>query len=173
MNSLRFAFASAITFILLNTACDVPDKQRLNSPPAGYAEPPHPMAANYAYHNDQGLLADLSIADIHFVPHTAELSGVGEARLERYAELLAHSGGTIHYDSSLPDKILLDARLAAANAFLCDAIPGMKPIKVAMGGAGGRGMTTAEASAAKAVAKQPEPRKSAYSMAGKIESSSK
>jgi hypothetical protein len=147
--------------VLLWTGC-VADKPRLNSPPTGYAEPAHPMRDLYTYHNDQGMIADLSIADIHFVPHTAEISGTGEARLERYAELLASSGGTIRYDPLITDEALIHARIEAANAFLKGAVPGTRRVVVAMGLAGGRGMTAKESFMAKDVAKQAEPRKAAY-----------
>lgn len=155
-----FALYLATAFLF---AC-VPDKQRLNSPPQGYAEPSHPMSEYYAYHNDQGMLNDLSIADLHFVPHTSELSGTGEARLYRYAELLATRGGTIHYDTALADEKLLKARLAAANDFLRQSVPCTKTVSVVQGIAGGRGMNAAESKAARDVAKQPEARNSAYKL---------
>src|SRR6267142_3424468 len=115
----------------------IPDKPRLNSPPAGYAEPHHQMCETYAYHNDQGMLNDMSIADIHFVPHAPELSGTGEARLARYAELLATNGGTLHYDTAMTDETLLKTRLVSANDYLKQCMPGAKPVKVVVGIAGG------------------------------------
>jgi len=150
-----------VLLALFGSSC-APDKPRLNSPPQGYEEPHSPMVAYYVYHNDQGLLADMSIADIHFVAHQSELSGTGEARMARYAELLATTGGTIHYDTSMADDKLLKARLAAANDFLKKTVPGTKMVKVELGLAGGRGMTAREAKAARDVAEQPEPRDNAY-----------
>ncbi|HUN80833.1 MAG TPA: hypothetical protein VMV81_04910 [Phycisphaerae bacterium] len=149
----------------------MPDKPRLNSPPQGYAEPHHAMASYYAYHNDQGMLADMSIADIHFIPHSDRLSATGQARLERYAELLADTGGTLRFDTKVNDDDLVRARLIAANSFLAE-LECTHPILVAVGGAGGRGMTAQEASGAKAVAKQPEARKEAYHLNKKEGSSS-
>jgi hypothetical protein len=156
---------------LLLAGC-MPDKPRLNSPPQGNAKPHHAMSSYYAYHNDQAMLADMSIADLHFVPHTSQLSSTGEARLERYAELLATSGGTINYTTSIVNQKLVRARLAAANEFMKEAVPGTKGVKVALGGAGGRGMTAAEASLGKGVAKQPEPRNTAYHLNKKESGSS-
>lgn len=139
---------------------------RLNAPPQGPGEERPAWADMYTYHNDQGMLADLSIADIHFVPHTSELSGVGEARLERYAELLAGRGGTINYDTAMDDEELLAERLSTAKQFLAQAMPSQKSIEVALGPPGGRGMGHREALAGEAVAKQPEPRKNAYFLRG-------
>lgn len=139
-------------------------RQRLNAPPQGDAAHHAESAAYYAYHDDQGMLADMSIADIHFVPQTAELSGTGLARLERYAELLAATGGTIHYDTASRDQALIETRLATAKAFLKEAVPSARPIEVVVGLPGGRGMTAKESSAAKGVAEQPEKRERAYKL---------
>jgi hypothetical protein len=157
--------------VLGGLACSVPDKERMNSPPIGYAEPQNSMSEYFAYHNDQGMIHDMSIADIHFVPHTAELSATGQARLERYSELLATRGGTIHYDPSVRDEKMVQARLDTANEFLKQTAPGTKTTTVALGLSGGRGMNTKEASLGKEVAKQPEGRQRAYRL--KVESNSK
>jgi hypothetical protein len=108
------------------------------------------------------MLADMSIADIHFVPHSTFLSGAGEARLERYAELLAAHGGSLNYDTAINDGKLLDARLKSARDFLAQACPGGQPVDVMIGPSGGRGMSNKEASEAAAVAQQAEPRKNSY-----------
>ncbi|MBI5762894.1 MAG: hypothetical protein HZA51_05135 [Planctomycetes bacterium] len=159
----RNGFSTAvIAACLCPLAACVPDKPRLNSPPVGYSEPQHPMSEYFAYHNDQGMIHDLSLADIHFVPHTTELSATGQARLERYAELLATRGGTIHYDPTEKNEKIVKARIDAANEFLKQTSPGTKTITVALGIAGGRGMGSKEASLGKEVAKQPETRQRAY-----------
>ncbi|HVP10333.1 MAG TPA: hypothetical protein VMV94_04000 [Phycisphaerae bacterium] len=135
---------------------------RLNAPPQGDAEEQPAMSEYYAYHDDQGMLADMSIADIHFVPHSPQLSGVGEARLQRYAELLAATGGCLHYDTALRDESLIEARLATARSFVRDTLPSAKTIEIAVGLPGGRGMTAKEAKGGVNVAKQAEPRANAY-----------
>lgn len=158
----------ALTVVLLSAlvGCESESHVQANAPPQGYA-PEHPRITHYfVYHNDQGMMADLSIADMHYIPHTTELSGAGEARLGRYAELLAMSGGTIHYDTLITDEKLTGARLAVAKAFLADTVPGARPIDVVLGGARGPGMRAQEAAAGAAVAEQPEQRGAAYHLTG-------
>ncbi len=154
----------AFAFLLCSTAgCDsTHDRQRLNAPPQGAAEQ-HPRLVQYfAYHDDQGMVADMGIADIHFIPHSADLSGTGEVRLGRYAEILATSGGTIYYEPQTRDQALIDARVASAKAFLEQAIPSTKTIEVAVGLRRGRGISSQEASDARRVAEQAEVRGYAY-----------
>lgn len=151
---------------ILAGGCTPDSNVRLNAPPQGAGDEKPAWADQYVYHNDQGILADMSIADIHFVPHSAELSGVGQARLERYAELLAERGGTINYDTAIDDDSLLEERLAVAKTFLAQAMPSQKSIEVTIGPAGGRGMDHRESLAGQGVAKQPEPRNNAYFLRG-------
>lgn len=141
------------------------DSSRLNAPPQGEGLEHPEWGDLYAYHLDQGMLADRSIADIHFVPGSADLSGTGIARLERYAELLATTGGTLQYDPTVRDEHLIEARVASAEAFLAQAIPSAKAINVVAGLAGGRGMSATEASDGKGVAQQAEKRERAYELA--------
>lgn len=136
----------------------------MNAPPGGEQE--GGVAEFFAYHNDQGMMADLSIADIHFVANSAYLSGTGEARLERYAELLATTGGTLRYETRLNDPELVDARLRTAREFLMQVSPGNRTVDVALGMPAGRGMSAVEAAGGRGVAQQPEPRNSAYKLAG-------
>ncbi|MBK8270333.1 MAG: hypothetical protein IPK83_19370 [Planctomycetes bacterium] len=136
----------------------------MNGPQMEESPPQPEMAEYFANHNDQGMISDMSIADIHFIPHTPNLSGAGEARLERYAELLATTGGTLCYDTRMDNKELLDARLAMAREFLAHAVPGKNEVRVELGMAGGRGMTASEAIAGQGVARQPEQRGSAYKL---------
>jgi len=118
----------------------------------------------YASHNDQGMLADMSITDTDFVPYSSKLSGAGVARLGRYAELLAASGGKLNYDASTTDDELISSRIETAKCFLADATPDNQEIMVVQGLAGGRGMNGKDALAAREVAAQPEPRKTAYKL---------
>lgn len=147
---------------LLAVGCPPDQNNRLNAPPQGESEQRPEWADYYTYHNDNGMLADMSIADIHFVPHSPELSGTGQARLARYAELLATRGGTINYETPIEDDRLIRERLANARRFLVQALPGNQKIDVVPGIAGGRGMDAREAIAGQAIAKQPEPRQTAY-----------
>jgi hypothetical protein len=120
----------------------------------------------FAYHNDQGLISDQSIADIHFIPHSPQLSGTGKIRLERYAELLAETGGTLHYDTPNQNDELVKSRLTTARRFLRQKVAGRHVITVVLGMPKGRGMDAAEAAAGQGVAKQPEPRETAYHLTG-------
>lgn len=158
----QFLTIAGLTAFL--AGCPYGENQRLNAPPQGESESRPEWAEYYTYHNDQGMLADMSIADIHFVPHCAELSGTGEARLARYAELLAARGGTINYETVIDDDKLINDRLKNAKRFLVQALPGKQRVDVVSGIAGGRGMDSKEALAGQAIAKQPETRKNAYQL---------
>ncbi|HWL94187.1 MAG TPA: hypothetical protein VNT79_11705 [Phycisphaerae bacterium] len=162
-------YIAVVSALGVLTACDQQTETVSMNAPQVEESPPQPeMAEYFAYHNDQGMMSDRSIADIHFVPHCPELSGAGEARLERYAELLATSGGTLWYDTSLGDRELVEARLAMASEFLAHAMPGKTEIKLELGMAGGRGMTAAEAIPGQGVARQPEKRGSAYKLKNSV-----
>ncbi len=165
--ALRFVKLSLVgTVLFASVGCMPPDTELLNAPPQGTTDSRNNLAEFYAYHNDQGMIADMSIADIHFVPHSATLSGAGEARLGRYAELLASSGGTLNYDTKIQDDALVQARMAAAREFLALAYPSEHQIDVVAGLPGGRGMNVVEAAGGLAVAKQAEPRGTAYNLSG-------
>ena len=152
--------------------CGPIESPRLNAPPQGESEVEPPMMQeNFVYLNDQGMMADMSLGDIHFVPHSTELSGVGIVRLERYAELLASSGGTLHYSTSIRDLDFLGQRIAVANSFLKQSIPGSRPVEVVLGMPGGRGMTAKEALADMGVAQTPEPRQTGYYLSGPSDTS--
>ncbi|MBX3395012.1 MAG: hypothetical protein KF841_06555 [Phycisphaerae bacterium] len=161
----KLTLAASVMFLAFGSACNQDTETVSMNGPQTEDSPPQPALAEYfANHNDQGMMSDMSIADIHFIPHSPHLSGTGEVRLERYAELLASTGGVLHYDTNLQNSELLEARLAMAREFLAHATPGKNEIKVELGMAGGRGMTAAEAAAGQGVAKQPEQRGRAYNL---------
>ncbi len=165
--ALRFVKMSVVgTVLFASVGCCPPDTELLNAPPQGTTDSRNHLAEFYAYHNDQGMIADMSIADIHFVPHSATLSGTGEARLGRYAELLAGTGGTLTYDTKLKDDAMVQARLEAAREYLAVAYPSEQHVDVVVGLAGGRGMNVIESAGSLAVAKQAEPRGTAYNLSG-------
>ena len=166
MSRLPSAVAGVLLVMPLLTGCETDDRVRANAPPQGYAEDHARITHYYVYHHDQGMIADMSISDMHFITHTSDLSGTGEARLGRYAELLALSGGIIHFDTKLRNEDMILARLASAREFLADSVPGARPVDVVVGLAGGPGMRSQEAAAGVAVAEQPEPRGDAYRLAG-------
>jgi hypothetical protein len=165
MMARRIGLFSALAYMATSAAGCVPptDTTSMNLPSRDAEEMRHDLAETFAYQNDQGMMADRSIADIHFVPHTTHLSGTGEARLERYAELLSETGGTINYDTNLNDTDLVQARVAVAQRFL-ESCQTQSPLEVAVGLPGGRGMKAREAIPGRAVAEQPEPRGTAYKL---------
>lgn len=148
-------------------ACQQPEEtSTINTPPTDPAESRRELAQFFAYHQDQGMVSDRSLADIHFIPGSTHLSGTGEARLARYAELFSDSGGTLTYDTRIKDSSLVNGRLDAARKFLAQYNVGGPQIQVALGMPGGRGMSAFETSAGQAVAQQPEPRGTAYRLSG-------
>lgn len=150
---------------MIGAGCHKPQPTiTMNSPPGG--DDKSSVGEVFAYHNDQGMMADLSIADMHFLTNSEYLTGAGEARLERYAELLATTGGTLHYETREDDSHLVDLRLRTAREFLMQVSAGSKPIHVALGMPNGRGMNATEAAAGRGVAQQPEPRGAAYHLSG-------
>lgn len=159
---IRILLCMCCAAALSATACAPEPYTRLNAPPQGEGDSRPVWADYYTYHNDQAMLADMSIADLHFVPHSTELSGVGQARLERYAELLAGRGGTLYYDTAIEDETLLASRIDTARQFLAQAIPGQQRVELVVGPPGGRGMDAREQLSGQAVAKQAEPRQNAY-----------
>lgn len=156
--------AIAVAALATTGGCATPEPQRMNAPPQGEGPGRPAWTDIYAYHNDQGMMADMSIADIHFIPGSADLSGTGMARLERYAELLAASGGSLHYAPTIGDEELIQARLACAAEFLKASMPSDMSIRITPGLAAGRGMTAAESKSGQDVARQAEQRKNAYDL---------
>ncbi|HNO77951.1 MAG TPA: hypothetical protein PKN33_07800 [Phycisphaerae bacterium] len=109
MSALGVAFAIA--------GCDK-RHERLNAPPQGDSDRPHAMGKNFIYMNDNAMLHDSAVADIHFEPHTAELSGLGIRTLMRMGELLSISGGIIRYETDSTDEFLITGRLNSVREFL-------------------------------------------------------
>lgn len=94
---------------------------------------------------DNAIQSDGSIADIHFVPHTTELSGLGVKRLDRMARLLDTYGGTVRYETTLGDTPMVKERLDHVREYLTLSGCDMARVKVAIGRAGGTGMPGDEA----------------------------
>lgn len=120
------------------SGCATHTPERLNSPPQGDTARRHRLQQVYAYQTDNALLRELSLNDSHFVANQPYLNGVGEARVARYAELLAEHGGTLRYAPPEDDKTLTDGRLAAVNRFLMDKQPTGKKLDVEVGMPAGR-----------------------------------
>lgn len=94
--------------------------------PNGETEPPEMEPAEakgdpnepFVHMADNALLADMTVSDIHFLPHRAALNSLGEQRLRRLATLMQEHGGTIRFDTGLADKKLIEARTEKVIAFL-------------------------------------------------------
>lgn len=110
---------------------------------------------------DNEILQDMSVADIHFVPHTTELSGTGKARLDRMAPLLAAYGGTVRYETYAKDELFVAQRVAHVREYLGLTLSNMERVQVKPMISGGRLMPAGEAldimmrGTAKASAAQP------------------
>lgn len=147
MSARPIAWA-ALAAITLGAACGTPPA-RLNAPPQGYTESPAPEQEIYTYMNDNALLADMSVAAVHFVPHTSEINSLGLRRLDRYASLLKMYGGTLRYATRLSDDELVSQRLKHVEEFLVSAGVDAKRMKLETGLPGGQGMAAEEASIAR------------------------
>jgi len=94
---------------------------------------------------DNAMIHDMSIADMHFVPHTAELNDAGLMRLDRMAAFLDAYGGEVCYETYTADEALIEERLVHVGEYLelvgCD----MESISVEAQLSGGRGMSAAQA----------------------------
>ena len=99
---------------------------------------------HFRYMVDNAILSDMSLADLHFIPHTNELSGVGAVRLERMARLLNTYGGKIRYETGLSDDAMLAARTAHVREFLALSGCEIENVEIAIMAPGGRGMSGRE-----------------------------
>ena len=95
--------------------------------------------------SDNAIQSDGSIADIHFVPHTTELSGLGVQRLDRMAKLLDTYGGTVRYETTLADSPLVKERMDHVREYLTLSGCDMARVTVAVARPGGTGMPGDEA----------------------------
>jgi hypothetical protein len=97
------------------------------------------------YMVDNAILHDMSISDMHFIPHTDELSSTGVARLDRMALLLDAYGGTVRYDTALSDQFMISQRIEHVREYLAATGCDMGRVEVRAMLSGGRGMPAAEA----------------------------
>lgn len=99
----------------------------------------------YRHMSDNAILRDMSLADIHFVAHTAEINGIGEVRLERMARLLSAYGGTVRYEARERDAALVEKRVKHAREYLALVGCDMDRVDVVVMRSGGRGGSGDEA----------------------------
>lgn len=105
---------------------------------------------------DNAMLQDMSVAAIHFVPHTSMLNSLGEQRLSRYADLLMIQGGTLYYQATTLDEEINDARMASISNFLAGTGIAGDRITTQPGLSVGRGLAAVEAIQVKEQAFAPE-----------------
>ncbi|MGD2109518.1 MAG: hypothetical protein PVI86_09010 [Phycisphaerae bacterium] len=94
---------------------------------------------------DNAVLRDMSVADLHFIPHTDELSGIGVARLDRLARLLQVYGGTVRYETLVRDDDLIEHRLDHVREYLALAGCDMDRVDLVSAMSGGQGLPGDEA----------------------------
>jgi len=87
---------------------------------------------------DNAMLHDMTVADLHFVPHTAEISGTGAARLDRMAALLDAYGGTVRYETYESDEAMVQQRLEHVKEYLTTTGCEMSRVEVKAMISGGR-----------------------------------
>lgn len=134
---------ASICTALLIAGCSS-SSARLNAPPHGVAESVHDMQGTFVYMADNALLADMSVSDMHFLPHRAMLTSVGEQRLNRLAQLLNAYGGSIRFNSNLNDEVLIDKRLKATVEYLSELGIDTSSEVVSRGMRGGSGLDATE-----------------------------
>ena len=100
---------------------------------------------HFTYMADNAMLHDMSIADVHFVPHTTELSGTGAARLNRMATLLDTYGGIVRYETFNTDEEMVKHRLEHVREYLALTGCDMGRVQIKAMISGGRGLTASKA----------------------------
>jgi len=131
--------------IALSACTSPPPAERLNAPPQGTTERPSRLQEPFVSMVDNAILHDMTVADLHFVPHTAELNGTGVARLDRMTYLLDVYGGIVRYETFEKDESLVAGRLAHVQEYLESTGCDMSRVSVKTMISGGRGMRASDA----------------------------
>ncbi|MGE3180741.1 MAG: hypothetical protein AB7N71_03865 [Phycisphaerae bacterium] len=113
------------SIVLFTAACGVlalgcrSANSRLNAPPHGaQAEGPPDLQGTYVYMADNALLESMEVSDYHFLPHRDILTTLGKQRLNRLASLIEEYGGTIRFNTTLADDILVQNRTQSIIEYL-------------------------------------------------------
>lgn len=117
---------------------------RLNAPIHGQSDEIADSAGTLAYMNENALLADMSLSDMHFVAHRPMLNTLGVERLTRMADLLQCYGGTIRLATRETDQSLIDERIRHVRNFLEEASLDLQATQVVCDLPGGRGLNAVE-----------------------------
>ncbi len=120
--------------------CNHPESATYQEPIQSFQEAYSDYSSNFVYMADNAILHDMSINDVHFIPHSSELSGTGVGRLIRFARLLNTYGGTVRYETFERDQELVNQRLEHVREFLASTDCDMDRVAVKSMISGGRGM---------------------------------
>ncbi len=145
---------------LLAGGCNTPGA-RLNAPPHGPAYTTADLQGTFTYMGDNALLADMTVGDMHFLPHRALLNDLGVQRLDRLAALMEAYGGTIRFNTELTDEDLIARRSGVIMDFLAQAGVDTTREVVMREMPGGEGMPATEAILIKAEEGTYNPKKKA------------
>lgn len=146
---------------------------RLNAPPHGYADKTVDSQGTLVYMTDNALLADMTVSDMHFLPHRAKLTTLGRERVARLAQLVETHGGTIRLSSDLSDESLVNQRLETVKDYLAKSGLAVNADTVVLDIPGGEGMAAGDAVAIRREsAKLPESKSGSGSKSGGSSSSS-
>lgn len=105
--------------LAFSPACSNPHPhERINQPPQGDTDRASTMSDFFVYMSDNALMAERLVTDLHFVPQSDQLNGLGETRLGRYGELMKDDGGMLHYLPSTTDEDLIARRLETIRNYL-------------------------------------------------------
>lgn len=128
---------------LLVVGCNTPGT-RLNAPPHGQPYETADIQGTFVYMTDNALLADMTVGDMHFLPHRATLNDLGVQRLRRLASLMDAYGGVVRFNSELDDEELIARRAEVIVDFLAEAGVDTTREVVVEDMPGGRGMLARE-----------------------------
>ena len=141
----RVAAAALFAIVLVGcTDLKLPEERLLRQPfdPTAMHRFYEPMIENAAAH-------DMSVADVHFVPHTEVLNDLGRRRLDQLAAILARHGGLVRYETHSTDVDRNAARIEEIESYLTDGGLDMANVEVAAMMSGGRGLSASAALAAR------------------------
>jgi hypothetical protein len=142
---MKRILASSISLCVLLGCAPDQGSPRVNAPPHGPAERESDLGSTFAYMSDNALLANMTVSDMHFLPHRAMLNGLGEQRLTRLAQLMHVYGGTVRFNTDETNELLVRDRLDTITAYLAAEGVDTTTEFVRRDISGGAGMTALEA----------------------------
>jgi hypothetical protein len=155
------------TLVIAATACNKDVQTATDIHHARMDEARRTSGAHLTHMVDNAILRDMSLADIHFIPHSDEISGVGEVRLNRMAALLNTYGGIVRYETLEKDEPLIQRRLAHVREYLELTGCEMERVEIVAMISGGRGLPGDEAveKYEKGTAKQQDSQSTSFMLA--------